>query len=221
MPHAETIHRSPDARFWDRIARRYARKPVPDQQVYETKLGITDSYLEPHHEVLEIGCGTGTTALHHAPRVAHIRATDISPRMIEIARGKARDAGIKNVDFQVASVAEPGVVAGSVDVILAHNILHLLADVEGTVMALQRVLKPSGVLISTTACIGDFMPWFGYVAPLGRMLRVLPYVNVFTGADLDGWFAGAGLVVEKRWLPTPKSGVYLVARKPGEAVAPG
>ena len=55
MPHAETIHRSPDARFWDRIARRYARKPVPDQQVYETKLGITDSYLEPHHEVLEIG----------------------------------------------------------------------------------------------------------------------------------------------------------------------
>jgi len=220
MPHAETIRRSPDARFWDRIARRYARKPVPDQQVYERKLATTDGYLAPHHRVLEIGCGTGTTALHHAPRVAHIRATDISPRMIEIARDKARAAGIDNVDFQVASVAELGVEAASMDVILAHNILHLVADVESTLMALQRVLKPGGLLISTTACIGDFLPLFRYVAPLGRVLRVLPRVNVFTEATLQGWFERAGFVVEKRWLPSPKNGVYLVARKPGASVAP-
>lgn len=214
MPQATPTDRSPDARFWDRIAQRYARKPVPDQQVYETKLATTDSYLEPHHRVLDIGCGTGTTALHHAPRVAHIRAMDISPKMIEIARNKARDAGVSNVDFQVTSVQDLGVAAESIDIILAHSILHLVPEVDRVLVELARILKSGGLLISTTACIGDFMPLMRYVAPIGRVLRALPRINVFTETELQNWVAGAGFVVEKRWLPSPKSGVYLIARKP-------
>lgn len=205
---------SPDARFWDRIARRYARKAVPDQQVYETKLSITEGYLQPHHRVLEIGCGTGTTALHHAPRVTSIHATDISPKMIEIARGKAQAGGVNNVDFQVASVAQLAEGAESLDIILAHNILHLIQDVPATLESLQGMLKPGGLLISTTPCIDDFMPFLAYIAPVGRWLGVLPRINVFTEEALDRWIAGAGLTVEKRWLPSPKSGVFQVLRKP-------
>ena len=37
-------------------------------------------------EVLEFGCGTGSTALTLAPNVRHIQATDVSPKMLEIAR---------------------------------------------------------------------------------------------------------------------------------------
>ena len=40
-------------------------------------------------EVLEFGCGTGGTAIIHAPYVKHIRAIDISGNMIAIAKGKA------------------------------------------------------------------------------------------------------------------------------------
>lgn len=40
-------------------------------------------------EVLEFGCGTGTTALAHAAYVRHILAIDIADRMIEIARQNA------------------------------------------------------------------------------------------------------------------------------------
>jgi cyclopropane fatty-acyl-phospholipid synthase-like methyltransferase len=43
-------------------------------------------------ELLEFGCGTGGTAIIHAPHVKHIRAIDISPRMIEIAKSRAEAA---------------------------------------------------------------------------------------------------------------------------------
>ncbi len=47
------------ARFWDRIAKRYARTPVADEAAYQRKLKITRGYLRPDMEVMEFGCGTG------------------------------------------------------------------------------------------------------------------------------------------------------------------
>ena len=68
------------AKFWDRIAERYARTPVADETSYKKKLQITQDYLRPGMEVLEFGCGTGSTALIHAPYVKHIHAIDISSK---------------------------------------------------------------------------------------------------------------------------------------------
>ena len=53
--------------FWNRIANRYSKQPVGDETAYQKKLQITRDYLEPHMEVLELGCGTGSTAIAHAP----------------------------------------------------------------------------------------------------------------------------------------------------------
>lgn len=206
----------PDARFWNRIAKRYAKKAVPDQRIYETKLAKTNSFLKPTDRVLEIGCGTGTTAIHHASRVAHVRATDISERMIEIARTKARAAKVQNIDFEMTSVEKLSAAPNSFDVILAHSILHLVPRVDRELVQLHQMLEPGGLLISSTPCIRDFFPLLRYFGPLGRALGVLPRVNVFGEEELDRWLAAAGFVIEERWQPRPKSGVYIVARKPNE-----
>ena len=66
-------------------------------------------------EVLEIGCGSGTTAIAHAPLVGHIRATDLSTKMVEIAKDKAKAAGITNVTFEALSVDALGVPDASID----------------------------------------------------------------------------------------------------------
>ena len=84
---------------WDRIADKYAAQPVADQAAYEHKLAETRKRLSPDMHLLEFGCGTGTTALTHAPYVASIKAIDISNRMIEICRDKAKDKSIANVTF--------------------------------------------------------------------------------------------------------------------------
>ena len=88
-----------EAKFWDKVADRYSRRPISDEATYTRKLEVTRDYLQSHMDVLEIGCGTGTTAIAHAPYVKHILATDLSPRMIEIATEKAKAAGIDTVAF--------------------------------------------------------------------------------------------------------------------------
>ncbi len=212
MTTLDTPRPSPDARFWNRIAARYARKAVPDQAAYETKLAKTNGFLKSDDRVLEVGCGTGSTALHHAGRVAHLRATDIAPRMIEIARGKAQTAGVDNVTFEVAGIDDLDDASAGYDVILAHSILHLVADVPDTLRRLRGMLKPGGLLISSTQCIGDSAAWLGRVAPLGRALGVLPRVNVFREQQLLQWIAEAGFEIEEVWQPEPKASHYIVAR---------
>ncbi len=202
--------------FWDRIADRYAAKPVADQAAYEHKLAVTADHLAPHQEVLEIGCGTGTTALHHAHRVRHLRAVDASPKMIEIARDKARAAGVDNVSFEVSTVEDLTPAPASVDVIMAHSILHLLQDWRGAIEKLNGMLRPGGVLVSSTACLGDSMGWFALIGPVGRALGVLPLVRVFKRDELRAAMEQAGFEIELQW--APKDGkshaVFMVARKP-------
>ena len=62
------------SKFWDRHAERYAKSPVADEASYQKKLQVTREYLRPDMEILEFGCGTGSTAITHAPYVKHIRS---------------------------------------------------------------------------------------------------------------------------------------------------
>lgn len=200
-------------RFWDRIADGYAKKPVGDEAAYRHKLTRTQDYLRPEMTVLEIGCGTGSVALEHAPHVAEIRATDLSGRMVEIAREKAAAAGVTNIRFEQAGLDDLVVAPGSVDVVLAMNVLHLLDDRDAALAKIHRMLKPGGLLISTTPCIRDFLAVFALVAPLGRWLGLLPLVRVFTARALVESVTGQGFTLTERWQPARNKGLFLVARK--------
>ena len=145
-------------RFWDKRAEKYAQRPIADQETYNKKLEITRSYFQNDSEVLEIGCGTGSTALAHAAYVKHILATDISPAMIDIAGDKAEASQVDNVSFEVQAVVGHDIKRSFYDVIMAHNLLHLLEDPQAAIAAVYRGLKQGGVFITSTACIGD-MSW--------------------------------------------------------------
>ena len=105
-------------KFWDRVAESYAKKPVRDEAAYQKKLQVTRGHLRPDMDVLEFGCGTGSTAIAHAPYVKHIQAIDISSRMIEIARGKAEAGNLKNVTFTQSDISEFSVPDQTFDAVL-------------------------------------------------------------------------------------------------------
>ena len=50
-------------RFWGKTAGRYAKMPIRYAEAYEYALERTRSYLAKTDRVLELGCGTGSTAL--------------------------------------------------------------------------------------------------------------------------------------------------------------
>ncbi|PLY01614.1 MAG: SAM-dependent methyltransferase [Desulfuromonas sp.] len=201
------------AEFWDRIAERYARKPVADEETYQRKLAITRDYLQPEMELFEFGCGTGSTAIAHAPYVRRIEAIDISPKMIEIARRKSAEANIDNVNFSVASIEQFEPADEGYDVVLGLSILHLVADKEEIIGRVYRMLKPGGVFVTSTACIGDAQRYLRFMVPLGRLLGLMPLVKVFTTDKLVKAMTDGGFAIDQQWSPGENKAVFIVARK--------
>ncbi len=205
---------SKESKFWDRVAEGYAKKPVRDEAAYQKKLAVTRDYFRPDMEVLEFGCGTGSTAIVHAPYVKSIRAIDISPKMIEIAKGKAEAAGVENVAFEVATIEDFSAPQGSFDVIMGHSILHLLADKEAALAKVHRLLKPGGVFVSSTVCIAERMAWFKLIAPLGKAIGLMPLVKVFNRTHLEeSLTTTAGFTLDHVWQPAKSMAVFIVAKK--------
>ncbi len=200
-----------DHKFWDRMAKRYARSPVGDEAAYQEKLRKTRAVLTPEFNVLEFGCGTGSTAITLAPEVADYLATDISSEMLSIARGKGE--GQENLRFERLRLEDVTPPEGGFDAILAHSILHLLPDKAAAISQVFARLKPGGMFISSTTCMAKG----GVLKPIlwaGNKLGLLPMVRFFNPDALVEAMQAAGFAIEERWQPTPKAAVFLVARKP-------
>lgn len=205
------------AAFWDKVAEGYSKKPVADEATYQRKLAETRDYFAPEMEVLEIGCGTGSTALVHAPCVKHILATDISPKMIEIARGKAAAEKIDNITFDVASMDDLDVADQSLDAVLALSVLHLLDDRDEAIAKIHRMLKPGGVFVSSTVCLGDTMKFFKLIAPIGKFLGLMPLLRVFKVQELVTSLTDAGFTIDQQWQHGKGRVAFIVAKK-GESL---
>ena len=201
-------------KFWDRIAERYSKRPVADAASYQKKLQVTREYLRPDMEVLEFGCGTGSTAIIHAPHVKHIRAIDISSKMIEIARRKAAESQVENVTFEQSTIEAVAVADRSLDAVLGLSILHLLDNREEVIAKVRTMLKPGGLFVTSTACLGDTMKFFKLIGPIGHFLGLIPLVSVFTTEELEASLTNAGFDIDYQWQPGKGKAVFIVAKKP-------
>ncbi len=210
---------APDkARFWDKLARRYASEPIADMVGYERSLQRTRQYLQSQHRVLEIGCGTGTTALHLAPQVSSYLGTDVSAHMVAIARDKLAQHPRPGLRFETADADAPLGGGGAYDVVLAFNVLHLVRDLDTALAACTAALVPGGLLVSKTPCLAEMNPLIPWLAvPLARLVGKAPPVRSLGQEDLCAALQRQGLVVEAVERHAGKGRdvrPYIVARKP-------
>ncbi len=201
------------SRFWDRHSKGYAKRPVADEAAYQKKLKMTQDYLKPDMKVLEFGCGTGTTAIIHAPFVRHINAIDISKKMLQIAQAKADSGNVKNVTFEQSSIDDVNATDAAYDAVMGHSILHLLENKEAVIAKIYRILKPGGVFVTSTACLGGTMPVLKVILPIGRFFGLLPLVKFFTAEELEGNLTDAGFRIDHQWQPGKSKAVFIVAKK--------
>ncbi len=210
-----------DARkFWDNAAEKYQRSKITDVEAYEASLERVKYHLSSMDKVLEVGCGTGSTALLLAGEVSHIVASDLSKNMTGIGAKKALDQGITNVDFVTGALFDRKLAsAGPYDVVLAFNLLHLLEDMPASIKRISELLKPGGLFISKTICMsGAGVPfYFGIIKsllPLMQMLGKAPFVTFMETRELDDAMLSAGLtIIETGNYPASPPRYFIVGKK--------
>lgn len=205
------MSQSKQRKFWNRVAGRYAARPLKDVAAYEAMLADVAYRLKSTDRVLELGCGTGGTAIHLAPGVSHWMATDFSAEMIAIAR--AKPAG-KNLDFVVAD-AEHAFDGGPFDAICAFNVLHLFEDHPSMLAQIFANLQPGGLLISKTWCFADMPLKLRALFSLLRVFGLFPAVTALSLPELRESLQKSGFeIVDERVFGKYWQNPYIVARKP-------
>jgi ubiquinone/menaquinone biosynthesis C-methylase UbiE len=206
--------------FWDRRATKYAAKPVPDEDAYQRTLRRVSAHLTPNDRVLEIGCGTGTTALKLAPSAREILSTDYSESMITIAKAKAQAAGVNNVRFQTCTLDEPSLAAEPFDAVLAMNLFHLLPDIPARLRRVRELIRPGGLFISKTPCVGDQGLVMRAAIPILQLVGIAPFINFVTERSLLDDVKSAGFeVLETGMYPQKTHSFFIVARRQAPAEA--
>ena len=211
MHPADSHH--PAAPFWDRIAPKYAKQPIKDPLAYAEKLNAVEALLKPTDTVLELGCGTGGTAISLARNVAEYTATDISPAMIGIAEGKGKAAGANNLRFAVGDAADMAA-NGPFDVVLAFSLLHLVEDVAAVLASVVSQLRPGGLFVSKTVCLGEAnLALRGLVKVLGSF-GFVPRVTQLSRFQLEALIQDAGFQIETiRHFGSNQRNPFIVARR--------
>ena len=203
-----------DASFWDRAAQKYAASPIKDIPAYEATLDRTRNYLKADDHVLEVGCGTGTTALTLSAAVRKITATDVSGKMLEIAESKRDSEGVSNVSFLQCEITKT-LTDAPFDAICAFSILHLVDDLPVALAHLHSQLKPGGYIITKTACLRDMNRFVPVMIKVMRFFGKAPHVLLFDASALEQAFLNAGFdVVETGYFGKNRSTRFVVARRP-------
>lgn len=206
--------------FWNNVADEYSRKPVELPDAFERKIALTQARMRPSDVVLDIGCGTGTLALRLASSAAQVHGLDLSDAMIRIADEKAKAQTVDNVTFHTGAFDESFTQfePGSLDVILAYSLLHLVEDRSEALNRIYRLLKPGGVFVSSTVCLGEsWIPYWPMLTVM-RWLGKAPMVKILSKATLESELQRAGFVdLQRPDVGAKATTDFIVATKPASA----
>ena len=201
--------------FWDNRAPSYAAKPIADLGAYEEMLREVRTLLDPNDRVLEIGCGTGGTAINLAPSVSSITATDSSIGMIRIARGKLGASAPSNVAFEMRDAVQPARET-QFDAVLAFSLLHLIEDIPAVLASIRKQLRTGGLFVSKTVCLGDRSVWLRGLVRILTALGIAPRVNPVSRKELESLLESSGFkVLSVAYFDKRQMNPFLVAERVG------
>ncbi|HUO71413.1 MAG TPA: methyltransferase domain-containing protein [Solirubrobacteraceae bacterium] len=152
--------------------------------------------LEPGVRVIDLACGTGNAALHAAAAGAWVIGIDSAPRLLEVARDRARARGL-SVHFREGDLLDLPVADDAADLLLSVFGVIFAPDPGGALGEIARVVRPGGrVLLSAWVPAGPID------AMLTAMGTVLARVTNASAPARFAWFdpAALGPVAERAGL---------------------
>ncbi len=169
-------------KFWDRMA----NKPVKKiSQGTVDNVERIKNHLNKDDFVLDYACGNGTISYQLAGHVQKIEAIDISSKVIAIAKEAAAERKIKNIQFQQTAIFDERFSKESFDAILAFNILHLVEDREKVIQRVNELLRPGGIFISATVCLGGKRSFVSVSLSLLSKISMFPDIIRMKSSELE------------------------------------
>jgi SAM-dependent methyltransferase len=124
--------------------------------------------IRPGEVVIDVACGTGNVAIPAAAAGAHVTGVDLTPRMLEVARKRAADAGVE-VEWTEGDAEDLPFEDGRADVVVSSFGCMFAPRHEVVADELARVLRPGGRLAvcswTPEGAIGDFFRTVGAHLP--------------------------------------------------------
>lgn len=136
--------------FWSSFAKFYDVAEALNGEVYREMLSQTRILIPRGAKVLDCAAGTGALSIAAAERAGSVFCTDNSEKMLEVARKKCVRRRLDNVLFERKNIFHTECEDDTFDIVIAGNVLHLLANPERAVKELYRVCKPGGKLLLPT-----------------------------------------------------------------------
>src|SRR5688572_19936830 len=171
-----------------------------------TERMLDDAGIEPGMRVLDIGCAPGSASFMLARRVEHqgrVFAVDQSPKMLELARKNAGDAGISNVTFLEGGFDVAFPERGTLDAIVGRRVLMYQSDAARAVTQLVDAIRPGGVIafhehdMVEISDGGTSLPLHDQVRSWLREMLRREGANLRMGFELHSALSAAGLAVER------------------------
>lgn len=196
-----------DEKFWDRMASKFDRIEANDN-AYRIFIEKARGYLKADDAVLDFGCGTGLICNEIAENVEIIHAIDISVKMIEISKRKASERNIQNIDFERTTIFDEKFKAGSFDAVISVNIFHLLEEPQKYFQRINQILKPGGLIISSTPCMSEAL-FLNSVLKVFSFMGLTPKLKSFTSAEMEQMLIRESFKTLELNRIKPKSPVYI------------
>ncbi len=149
---------------WDGAAPGWSRRAdtIRDTGMPVSMWMIDHLHLQPGQRVLELAAGPGDTGFLAAELIlpgGTLISSDGSEAMLEIARGRARQLGIENVEFKLLELEWIDLPAASVDAIVCRWALMLLLEPAAALRECRRVTRPGGSLAVAVWGQAGANPW--------------------------------------------------------------
>lgn len=157
---------------WDKEASSFDEQPDHGMAQPDTKKAwkeLLDQWLpKPKAKVADLGCGTGSISVLLARAGHTVVGIDYSPKMIDLARIKAKQSGL-TVQFEEMDAAHPTLADGAFDYVVCRHILWTLPEPEEVLKRWAELLTPTGAMFLVE---GFWMTGGGLRAK--DVVRVLP-----------------------------------------------
>jgi 2-polyprenyl-3-methyl-5-hydroxy-6-metoxy-1,4-benzoquinol methylase len=204
--------------MWDKLANNW---DTPGVSLGENDIRIikkAKEYINANSIVLDYGCATGSIAIELAGLLKEINGIDVSSKMIGIAERKAEEQKVENTNFMKAAIFDERLKQESYDLILCLSVLHLVEDTPRVMGRINQLLKPGGIFISATPCMGEnTFTSFLIRIPLFLLSKIgiLPHINFFSVSRLiTSMTNGNFKILENESLPgNPVDECFMVAAK--------